>query len=175
MHTGEWLTRGTVWLALAIYVASEIMKVTRRSHDWGAWARWLNSFGCAAFLAHVACAFHFYHAWSHPVAYADTARQTAELFGWNWGGGLYVNYLFALVWVGEVVWSWTDPNHYIQRPKWILWTVRGFFLFMMFNGAVVFARGDIRWFGWLLCLTLAGCWLRGRRPISGPPDHSASA
>lgn len=172
MHTGEWLTRGTVWLALAIYVAGEMVKAAKRGHEWRTAARWLNSVGCAAFFAHVACAFHFYHAWSHSAAYANTARQTAELFGWNWGGGLYVNYLFAFVWLSEVVWSWANPNHYLQRPKWVTWTVRGFFLFMIFNGAVVFARGAVRWIGFVLCLTLVRCWLRGRKPISGPSDHS---
>src|SRR5438093_12395347 len=89
MDTGEWLTRGTVWLALSLYVAGEIVKTARRPCESGAVGRWLNSVGCTAFLAHVASAFQFYHDWSHSAAYADTARQTEELFGWNWGGGIY--------------------------------------------------------------------------------------
>jgi len=143
---GEALTRGTVWLALTLYVASEL--ATRRSHSTA--ARWLNAIGCAAFLAHVACAFQFYHHWSHFAAYADTARQTAELTGWNSGTGLFINYLFALVWVATV----------ITRPRGaIIGIVRGFFLFMIFNGAVVFVHSPIRWFGLLLCVALIGCWL----------------
>jgi hypothetical protein len=159
MDTGEWLTRGAVWLALSLYLGAEMLKIARHRDAWPA-ARWLNSFACAAFLAHVAFAFHFYHAWSHSAALADTARQTAELIGWNWGGGLYLNYLFALVWLGEVVWSWAQPNGYRQRLMWLTWTVRGFFLFMIFNGAVVFVPGAPRWFGAVLCLSLAGCWWR---------------
>ena len=153
--SGEWLTRGTVWLALSLYVAGQILP--HRSA-----ARWFNTLGCVAFLAHVACAFQFYHGWSHSVAYADTARQTKELTGWNSGAGLYINYLFALVWMGDVIWSWAS---YDARPPWITWSVRGFFWFMIFNGAVVFARGPIRGFGLLLCLALVGCWWPKRKLV----------
>jgi hypothetical protein len=118
----------------------------------------LSSFGCATFGVHVACAFHFYHNWSHAAAYADTARQTAELTGWRSGDGLYINYLFGLVWLGEVVWSWVNLSGYDGRPKWMAWAVRGFFLFMIFNGAVAFVRGSACWFGLVLCLTLLCCW-----------------
>ena len=148
MDPGEWLTRGTVWLALSLYVAGEIA-VAWRGREWRTASRWLNTAGCAAFLAHVATAFHFYHHWSHAAAYADTARQTAEFSGWNWGGGLYINYAFALVWLGEVVWAWANPNSDRERPNWMTWTVRGFFLFMMLNGAVVFVRGGMKWFGFV--------------------------
>src|SRR5262245_48674916 len=141
---GEALTRGTVWLALTLYVASEF--AMRRS---GRAARWLNAFGCATFLAHVVCAFQFYHHWSHSAAYADTARQTAALTGWKSGAGLYVNYVFAMVWIATV----------IKGPGgWALWAVRGFFWFMIFNGAVVFVHGPVRWIGLLLCAALIGCW-----------------
>jgi hypothetical protein len=157
VDTGEWLTRGAVWLALSLYVASEIAAARRVGESFRA-ARLLNTAGCDAFLAHVACAFHFYHHWSHAAAYADTARQTAEFSGWTWGGGLYINYAFAFVWLGDAVWSWANPNAYFQRPNWVTWTVRGFFLFMIFNGAVVFVHNVARWFGLILCLTLAACW-----------------
>ena len=162
MDTGEWLTRGTVWLALSLYVASEIA-AARRVGGSGLVARWLNTAGCVAFLGHVACAFHFYHHWSHAAAYADTARQTSEFSGWNWGGGLYINYAFALLWLGEVVWAWANPTGYFHRPNWMTWIVRGFFLFMMFNGAVVFVHNSARWFGLILCVTLAGCWWARRK------------
>ncbi len=172
MDTGEWMTRGTVWLALSLYVAGEIVKTARRGGGSFRAARWLNTAGCLAFLAHVAAAFHFYHHWSHAAAYAETARQTAEFSGWNWGGGLYINYTFAFVWLGEVIWSWTNPLGYLQRSNWKTWAVGGFFLFMMFNGAVVFVRGGLRWFGLALCLTLVGYWWPRRKWSVDPPDLS---
>lgn len=151
---GELLTRGTVWLALTLYVAGEIAR--RRSAS-SVPARWLNTLGCAPFIAHVACAFHFYHAWSHSAAYADTARQTAEMVGWNSGAGIYINYLFAAVWLADVFWT------YAARPLWITWAIRAFFWFMIFNGAVVFARSPWRFYGLLLSLGLIACWLPRRR------------
>lgn len=151
METSVWLTRGTVWLALSLYTAAESSRPPplRRA---------LNTAGSLAFLAHVICAFGFYHHWSHSAAYADTAQQTAALTGWHWGGGLYINYAFALVWLGEVLWSWSAPSLYNKRPAWITGSIRGFFLFMIFNGAVVFVPGPLRWLGILLCLILITSW-----------------
>lgn len=127
----------------------------------------------SALLAHVACAFNFYHHWSHTAAYTDTARQTAQLLGWSWGGGLYINYAFGLVWAGEVIWSWTHPGGYRRRSSRLTWIVRGFFMLMIFNGAFVFAHGALRWFGLILSLALAACWFRrGTRsdlPNATPP------
>jgi hypothetical protein len=116
----------------------------------------LNSLGCAAFLAHVGCAFHFYHHWSHAAAYADTARQTAAYFGWYWGGGLYFNYAFLLLWVSQVIYSWTSSS----RPfsACLVWVVRSFVLLMVVNGAVVFVHGPVKWFGLFLCVALLLCW-----------------
>lgn len=160
MDTGEWLTRGSIWVALALYVAGELAS----ARSWSV-ARWLSMLGCAAFLAHVACAFHFHYQWSHTIAYTDTARQTEQFTDWNWGGGLYINYLFALVWLGEVVWLWAKPDSYLQRHAWATWLVRGFFLLMMFNGAVVFVVGNMRWFGLILCSALVICWWLNRKRI----------
>ena len=160
METGEWLTRGTVWLAISLYVASQLIRLPA--------ARWLNTLGCAAFIAHVAAAFHFYHSWSHSAAYADTARQTSELTGWNSGSGIYINYLFAAIWVFEVLWSWTRPRHYLQRSKRITWTIRAFFLFMFLNGAIIFVQNSMKWFGAALCVTLIICWSRPWNQVTSP-------
>jgi hypothetical protein len=126
-------------------------------------SRRLNTFALGIFLTHVACAFHFYHGWSHSAAYAETARETAKSVGWNWGGGLYFNYLFTLVWAGQAAWSWRNRDERFECPNGVTWAWRGFFLFMMVNGAVVFAHGALRWLGLVLCLMLAGSWWGSRR------------
>jgi hypothetical protein len=174
VNLGEWLTRGTIWLALLLYVAAEIVQRVKRLQGPDAVARWLNSAGCAAFLMHVACAFDFYHHWSHAAAYAETARQTAEFVGWNSGFGLFVNYLFALVWIGEVFWLWADWDGYLLRSRWLARFVRGFFLFMILNGAFVFVRGPVRWLGLVLCVALAvSWWPRGKQVDLADPSRSA--
>jgi hypothetical protein len=165
MEIGPVLTRGTVWMALTLYVASEVVNARRPSLSsrLNAFSRWLNPLGGAAFLAHVVCAFHFYHGWSHAAAYAETARQTSQYFGWNWGGGLYFNYLFLLFWMAQIVLGWGRPRPGMPRVTWRTWLGRAFIFMMIVNGAVVFAHGPMRWFGLVLCVILAVCWLRTRR------------
>jgi hypothetical protein len=77
--------------------------------------------------------------------------------GWNSGFGLYINYLFAAVWIADAVWSWTTLA-YTARLLWITRAIRGFFWFMIFNGTFVFAHGPVRVFGLLLSLVLITCW-----------------
>jgi len=138
-------TRWTIWIALALYVAALGARPAPRLRQW-AW-----TLGCLFYLAHVAAAFHFYHHWSHAAAYQHTARRTAEVMGLDWGGGLYWNYAFTLVWLGDVIWTWFG----LRWPPWAGAAVPGFLAFMAFNATVVFGTGPIRWLG------LAGTVLLG--------------
>jgi hypothetical protein len=111
------------------------------------WARLSWTLGCLAFLIHVACAFGFYHHWSHADAYSKTAQRTAELVGLSWGGGLYANYAFALVWVADAAWWWRGLTRYEARTRGIELAVQGFLGFIILNATLVFGVGPIRWFG----------------------------
>ena len=71
--------------------------------------------GCAFFVAHVVCAFSFYHHWSHAAAYLETARQTGEMTGFRWGGGIFLNYLIAAAWAADVLWWWLAPENFARR------------------------------------------------------------
>lgn len=173
MNFGELFTRTTVWLALTFYAVSETLRVLRR--DRFEISRSLNTAGCVCFLGHVAAAFHYFYNWSNADAYAETARQSKALTGWDSGDGLYLNYLFALVWLGEVTWVRISPMSYSARAAFWGWTVRAFFLFMIFDGAFVFARSNMRWFGLVLCLLLMGSWwLQIKRGIDWRPSQKSS-
>jgi hypothetical protein len=138
------VTMWSIRLALAAYVAATAAWLARRDAP----ARALWTAGCGLYLVHVVAAFQFVHGWSHTAAYLETARQTAETVGMNWGGGIYFNYGYTLIWVADVAWWWwRGLAGYRARPQWITLAVQGFFAFMFFNGTVVFARGVIRWFG----------------------------
>ena len=164
MAWGEWLTRWTVRLALCLYVATVALRLAAPDRRRGARALW--TLGCALFLAHVACAFRFYHGWSHAHAYRETARQTRELFGLDWGGGLYFNYLFALAWAADVAyWWWGGLDRYDRRARWVAAALHLFLAFMAFNGAVVFATGATRWVGAGLAVGLALLALARRRGL----------
>jgi hypothetical protein len=163
MSRGEFFTRITIWLALSGAALGTIAQFPFRSNPKRqALARWFWTVGCFALLAHVACAYHFYHAWSQSSVYQETARQTAEVFNLNWGGGVYVNYVFMLAWLVDVLWWWhgsgRGSGRYDQRPRAWVWGWRGFFLFMVFNATVVFKTGALRWIGLLMCLAMAVVW-----------------
>jgi hypothetical protein len=157
---GDALTRWTVRLALLLYAATLALRRSRPAER--RTARLLWTAGCLLFLAHVAAAFHFFHGWSHARAYAETARQTGQMFGVYSGAGLYLNYLFTLLWAADVAWWWRGIDAYDRRPRSIGFALHAFMLFMAFNGAVVFVRGPARWaaVGVLVLLVLLA--LRGR-------------
>ena len=107
------------------------------------------------------------------MAYRDTARQTKELLGLDWGGGLYVNYFFTLAWVIDVLWRWGNLEGYRQRPRWLKVAWHAFFFIMVVNSTVVFGAGLVRWLGLAACLSLAVVWwasrqkgLQGRKDVA---------
>jgi hypothetical protein len=153
---GEELTRWTIRLALAACVGRWCIALTARpdSARWRRLARGLWTAGCLLLWVHVACAFHFYHHWSLTVAVAQTARETAEVVGLNWGGGVWLNFLLMLLWAGDVIWWWLAPASHSRRPHAVEWVWQGFFAFIAFNATVVFEWGVLRWAGWGATLTL---------------------
>jgi hypothetical protein len=162
MPHGELLTRLTIWLALIAYGIGAAMLLASSAPAWRLRARLIWTLGFLFFAAHVACAFAHYHGWSHAAAYRDTARQTADLTGLDWGGGLYINYLFALAWLADVLSWWIAPQRFARRPAWLTILWHSFFLFMVINGAVVFGKGPVRWLGAAICVLLASLWWRTR-------------
>jgi len=162
MSPGEFLTRSTIWISILAYTVGSVVFATARNAD--RWARLAWTAGCAALVAHFICAFNFYHSWSHQSSYLDTARQTAEVFAINWGGGLFINYALAILWIADVTWWWLAGLSSYRRRPWLLTLVwHGFLLFIIFNATVVFKDGLTRWVGLLVCLTLSLSWVLSSR------------
>ncbi len=145
----------TIWTALLLYTAGEHGRTRRPAKVW-AKPVWL--LGAAAYLAHVAAAFATHHGWSHAAAYAYTAARTDALIGLAWGGGLWANYAFTLLWIGEALWWQMWPQSHARRPRAWKPAVRGAFLFMIVNGAVVFVNGPGRWLGVAIVAALIAIW-----------------
>lgn len=144
---GELLTHWTVRVAFGLYVAALAVRLSGRAslrRDRAARVLW--TLGCLTFIVHVACAFHFFHGWSHAHAYRETARQTAELTGVASGFGLYLNYAFLLAWMTDAAWSWRRHAR-APRPGWLTGVLHAFMAFMWFNATVVFPTGPTRWTG----------------------------
>ena len=75
------------------------------------------------------------------------------------GGGLYLNYVFTALWIGETVWWWASPHSYGTRSRTATLTVRAVFIFMIVNGAVVFVDGPMRWVGAGIVAALLATWM----------------
>jgi hypothetical protein len=139
MDANPW-TLWTARLCFLLYVLALGLRLLRRDRA----ARFAWSAGLAVFAAHMIAAFQFEHHWSHADAYAETARKTAAFTGLDWGGGIYMNYLLALVWLVDVLWWLLRPQSYLHRPAAIERVVQGYFAFLWFNATVVFGHGPIR-------------------------------
>ena len=181
---GVLLTKWTIRIALACYVAylagwlSAKNKHTTHVSRWPYTARAIWTLGCVLFVVHVACAFHFYHHWSHAAAWQSTAQETEQLLGVAFGDGIYFSYLFLVLWVLDVAWLWlrSDRNEVAngtpsepatvdatavpqlplrldRTPSWRV-LVHIFLLFIAFNGAIVFEHGPTRWAAIAACLTV---------------------
>ncbi len=161
---GEVLTLWTIRVALACCLVSWLLQLlTPRSVRGMSLARAVWLIGCICYLAHVAFAFHFHHDWSHDLAYLHTAQQTQAVVGWNWGGGLFINYFFTLVWSTDVIWQRLAPRAYCARSNGFELAIHGFFLFMIVNGTIVFGTGSIRWCGAAGLVALLAAWRVSRR------------
>jgi hypothetical protein len=133
---GDFFTRHTARVAVVFWglsTATRLLAIGRFD------ARWLWTLACGAYLIHVAAAFEHIHDWSHSAAF-DHVEQVS-----GFGPGIFVSYLFSLIWLEDVLWWWIGPNSYESRSKWLNLALHGFMAFIVFNGTVVYETGFIRW------------------------------
>jgi hypothetical protein len=183
----EELTRWTIRLALTAYFGALVLRIRAKRAGWGnsparadspgldptrseKWQRGLWTVGCLLLWAHVVCAFAVYHHWSHDDAFFRTARETAERVGLDWGGGIYFNYLFLMLWTFDVAWWWTWPASYRRRSRVYSVFVDVYLAFIAFNATVVFGHGTARYLG--IAATVGIVWLAWWKTIR-PGDRSS--
>lgn len=147
---------------------------------WQRAARILWAVGCGLFVLHVLSAFHFHHHWDHGSAYDETARRTEEMFGVKVGVGVYVNHFFMLVWIVDALWWLAAPASYLARGTWIFAALHAWFLFIAFNGAVVFASPPMRYASVVTLAVIFVAWMvKWLRPVAEAelesPHHQADA
>jgi hypothetical protein len=149
VNFGEAITIWTIRLAVAWYgfaVASQLLACGR--DGWRRLARAFWTAGCVIYVIHVLVAFHYYHHWSHAALIEHTARRTEAVVGAPVGYGVYVSYLFTLLWIVDTLQWWRlGVAGYAERPRWLHAALHAFFAFIVFNGTVIFEVGPIRWFG----------------------------
>jgi len=162
MNIGELLTSWTIWLALAGYFSGLAgLLLCRLQPNLQSVTRLVWTVACVFYLGHVVSAFQFYHEWSHQAAVFETARQTREVVGEAVGSGIYMTYLFTLIWVLDVTWWWLKGNSgYFKRTKTISLSIHLFLFFIVFNGTIVFEGGLLRWLSMMGFTLLVILWWR---------------
>jgi hypothetical protein len=138
-------------MAVALYLVRLLVRAGRTANAPSAIEAAVWTCGAAVFLTHVAAAFQFHHGWSHVAAYAHTARQTAAMTGFDWGGGIFLNYALTLWWPADATAVCVAAHRRRPLPRGYTRTTDLFFGFMTFNATVVFGP---RWW-----LAVAAAWL----------------
>jgi hypothetical protein len=117
--------------------------------------------GWVTLLIHVAIAMGTIHHWSLAEAMRHTAQQTQAAVGWNWDGGVWLN--FAAV----GIWGWTllpRKELVTSRSNWLTRIADCYIGFMMFNATVVFGSLPARIVGALICVGLICRYFTPERP-----------
>jgi hypothetical protein len=162
----------TIWLALGLFVAGESGRsFVRPGARPPAWSWWAFAAGAALAVAHTLLSFQLVHHWSHTAAVQATAQQTRAVYGIEAGWGVYVNYLFIAVWAADAYWWRAAPAS--SRPAALTWTLRAFYMLIVFNAAIVFVAGLRKIIGLLMVSWLARVWSgAGVPPQSAPTGPS---
>ena len=159
----------TVWsirLSLLLFATSVVLRARGAGQAGlggsGTWkvsrAVWIAA--CLLAVVHVLSVYGYLMNWSHQASVADTARRTQERIGVSFGGGVYFNHLFLLIWTSDAAWWCGWPDRYLRRS--VAWDVLviGYLWFIAFNAAVVFETGATRWVGlFATAAMLAAGWM----------------
>jgi hypothetical protein len=160
--SGTTVVRAIMLVATIVWAWAEVLKIRRPGQ--GEPARRLWTVALALTLVHAALAFDVKYQWSHEAALMDTARRTVAVTGMVWGGGIFVNDLFLMLWLADALWWWIAPVAYVRRPVALERTRSVLFLFMFVNGAIVFASNIARVVGIPSVAAVCIAWvLDGRR------------
>ena len=163
---GPELTRWTARAAAGCWAFWLLMVVAGVS---GRSRRVVWTAGLVAHLAHVFCAFHFIHHWSHAEAVLHTARLTERVTGWGFGQGVWINYVFTLAWLTDVVWWWSRPVEMVRSRGWSV-GLHWVFAFLFFNATVVFGPWGWKPIGAGVVILLGVAWkLRRKETATGSP------
>ena len=160
MRLGEFLTRLTIWISILSYTIGSVFFAFGKRSSWDSITRIAWTAGCLSLLVHLASAFQFYHNWSQASAYYETARQTREVVGLHWGGGLIINYAVQGLWIVDIFWWWkAGLDSYRTRPWPLVIAWHSFLIFIIFNATVVFKDGIVRWAGLATIITICAAWI----------------
>lgn len=166
----------TVWLALVLFVIGEAGKPSgSRRHSSRGWAWTIWTAGALLLALHILVALGVRHGWSHGSAVLAVREQTRAFYGLDWGGGVWVNYLFVTVWLVESAWWFAAPRDYLTRSTAVIVLTRAFYILVLVNAAVVFAAPSRRPAGAVLTMVLLWIWRDTLRTTGARTAPASSA
>ncbi|KAA5547306.1 hypothetical protein FYK55_02610 [Roseiconus nitratireducens] len=138
---GDLLVYPPIWLAITAWFVGAWARrwpqrsVARRIYQ----ASWLA--GSLLVCLHIVASYGHVHHWSHAEVLAATADESQRVTGIRAAWGVYVNFAFALIWLG---YSTAMIRHRGALPGWDRW-VFGFTAMIVFFATIVFEPGTVRW------------------------------
>lgn len=162
----DWLVFVPVWLALAGWFAGSFARAVgprgggERTEAVYRFA-WL--FGAIMIVVHIIASYGLVHGWSHTAAVEATAEESERVTGIEAGWGVYVNFAFAVVWLGYSL------AMVLGRRRWprIDLGVFCFTTMIVFSATVIFEAGAVRWLSVIGFALLATFETRSGRPLRG--------
>lgn len=145
MTSDDMVISWSIRLSILFYLFSLLLRIVSFPKiDGLKYASLASLIGFSFSLLHFWSAFEYHHHWSHQAAFDETAKRTADLFGFSIGYGIYFNYFFLAAWGTDLlVRCFTSAKRQWQRI--LLWSLQVYLLFIVVNGAIVFAKGPVQW------------------------------
>ena len=131
-------------VALLAFLIAWLLRVYPNDRHQNRVEPWAYGLGGVLMVVHVLIAYGMFHHWSHASALAHTAQQTERVVGWSFGGGLYFNFVFVLVYLTDIVWRNRCGGWKNRRPHWLAVGVDLFLWFIVAMSTIVFETGVVR-------------------------------
>lgn len=149
------LVYGTVWIAVAGWFAGSIARELARSTESESLFRTYRRCWLAAAVmlcVHIAASYGFVHHWSHAAALKATAQESLAVTGVAAAWGVYVNFVFAAVWLGYSAAMFRVGRPIVRVDSFVF----GFTAMIVASATVLFESGIVRYLAAIGFLLLAG-------------------
>lgn len=164
-------------VAFAYWAAGVMSLILARNADPGIQHKRLRLFrfcwatGAVTFLVHVGMAFHFAHDWSHSSAFQHVEASS------GFGPGLFLSYLFAIVWTVDAIWLVAASGSYHRRSSTLNWGIQAFLTFLFFQATVLYGFWPLDTIAAFVFGLLTIRWVKSRANrrtdgIASPPDSA---